>query len=288
MASTTDASNLPGRIETLTPAEDEKLRQTWAALFKIYELADGASSVPSTPVVEQTPEPASPASTRRTSLFRWRSASSATTPAPAAAAEPAAGLGSAEDRFHRELLSKYLVGEKASTLKSIISSMSKQDHPDSLLLRFLRARKWVLEDTLNMLFTVLNWRHKEMHVDDDIMFNGEGKAAEEEKSDDEKTKSIAKGWLDQQRMGKSLWHGLDKQNRPISVIRVKSHNPKAQPPESMERYIVHLIETARLFLTPPIDTVVSLPSLTYTYTYTYTPGMTSWQHPNQQVHAILI
>lgn len=237
----TNASNLPGRPDNLTPTEDAKLRDLWAAIFKMYDIADGK--------VDEAAEPASPTPSKKSGgLFRWRSASSTGPESPA-------GVPAAGPNFNKDVLNKYLPGESSETLKSIISSMSKQDHPDSLVLRFLRARKWDHEATLNMMFTVLGWRHKEMHVDDKIMREGEQWAVEKAENGDDKEKAIAKGWLEQWRMGKSYWHGLDKENRPVSVIRVKSHNPKAQPPETMEKYIVHLIETARLFLTPPIDTV---------------------------------
>jgi hypothetical protein len=39
-------------------------------------------------------------------------------------------------------------------------------------------------------------------------------------------------------------------------VQVKLHKPSAQSTEVINRYILHIIESTRLLLRPPVDTVV--------------------------------
>ena len=96
-----------------------------------------------------------------------------------------------------------------------------------------------------------------MKVDSDIMKNGEGGALIDEQGGDGDVKQIGHDFLAQIRMGKSFLHGVDKQGRPICVVRVRLHRQGDQREDSMEKYTVYLIETARMVLRAPIDTAVS-------------------------------
>lgn len=60
--------------------------------------------------------------------------------------------------------------------------------------------------------------------------------------------------MKQVRMGKSFLHGHDKEGRPICVVRVRLHKQADQTEQSLERYTVYIMETARLMLRPPVDT----------------------------------
>jgi len=73
---------------------------------------------------------------------------------------------------------------------------------DSLLLRFLRARKWNVNNGLNMILKAFKWR-----LEDDIE---EVKA----KSEDELNAKY-RGFKLQMEMGKSYLHGTDKNGRPV-------------------------------------------------------------------------
>ena len=66
-------------------------------------------------------------------------------------------------------------------------------------------------------------------------------------------------FLHQMRMGKSFLHGVDRMGRPICVVRVRLHRASEQSVETLERFTVYTIETARLLLAPPVETAVSLP-----------------------------
>jgi hypothetical protein len=139
--------------------------------------------------------------------------------------------------------------------------MVKHDHPDGLLLRFLRARKWDVEKALVMMVSTMRWRSSDMHVDDDIMWNGEMKAWEDSQGSDPAKKKLGQDFLDQMRLGKSFLHGLDKEGRPMCFVRVRLHKQGEQSEESLERYTVFVIESARMILSPPVDTAVSPPKL---------------------------
>jgi len=97
-----------------------------------------------------------------------------------------------------------------------------------------------------------------MNLDDDIMKNGEGGAIEDEKNGSASAKKLGSDFMAQLRMGKSFLHGTDKEGRPICVVRVRLHRPGEQSLESLERYTVFIIETARLVLEPPVDTAVRI------------------------------
>lgn len=138
-----------------------------------------------------------------------------------------------------------------------ILKMIKQEHPDSLLLRFLRARKWDVGKGFAMMMSNILWR-KEIHVDDDILPKGEQHALQQSRDEKVTAKEQKEGrdFIAQLKMGKSFLHGFDRQGRPVNYVRVKIHKPGAQSEETLERYIVHVIETTRLLVVPPVETGV--------------------------------
>lgn len=136
-------------------------------------------------------------------------------------------------------------------------NMVKHDNPDSLFLRFLRARKWDVRKAFIMFISTIRWRSKEVLVDSDVMKNGEGHALQQSRSSDPAEKKKGEEFLDQMRRGKSYLHGVDKFGRPICVVRVRLHRAADQSEETVERYTVYLIESTRMVLAPPIETAVS-------------------------------
>jgi len=113
-----------------------------------------------------------------------------------------------------------------------------------------------VEKALVMLISTMHWRSQEMHVDDDVIKRGEGGAAEDAKSSDHGVKKEGEDFLAQVRLGKSYLHGIDKEGRPMCFVRVRLHKAGEQSEASLERYTVYVIETARLVLSPPVDTAV--------------------------------
>ncbi|KAF3398443.1 hypothetical protein F1880_005744 [Penicillium rolfsii] len=161
------------------------------------------------------------------------------------------GVQEAEIKSMEKILSKMTPEEMCFSILKMI----KQEHPDSLLLRFLRARKWDVGKGFTMIVTNILWR-KEMEVDDDILPKGELYALEQSRNEKLPAKEKKEGcdFIEQLKTGKSFLHGFDRQGRPVNYVRVKIHKPGAQSEEALERYIVHVIETTRLIVVPPIET----------------------------------
>ncbi|CAH0046966.1 unnamed protein product [Clonostachys solani] len=120
------------------------------------------------------------------------------------------------------------------------------DHPDSLLLRFLRARKWDVEKAIEMMVSDMNWR-EEAKIDEHIIAGGESVALNQALSEDDK------GFLHQYRCGKSYVRGVDKQHRPVYVVKARLHDPSMQTTKALQKYILHNIESIRILVKHPKD-----------------------------------
>lgn len=120
------------------------------------------------------------------------------------------------------------------------------DHPDSILLRFLRARKWDVEKAIEMMVSDMNWR-EEVKIDEHIIAGGESVALKQALSEDDK------GFLHQYRSGKSYVRGVDKQQRPVYVVKARLHDPNMQTTKALQNYILHNIESIRILVKHPKD-----------------------------------
>jgi hypothetical protein len=264
----------PGRPGTLTPEQEGKLRELWVLTMKVFgvheppETEDAAEpEVPSTPAsVAGDKEGKEKKKKSRLNVFKRKDKgdkgtdSGSTTPATATPSDLSSLSLADEDDKHGQTkeFKAAIANSSPKDLRKAFWSMVKHDHPDGLLLRFLRARKWDVEKALIMMISTMHWRAEEQHVDDEIVRKGELGALEESKSSDPKIKKEGEDFLAQLRMGKSFLHGLDKEGRPMCVVRARLHKQGEQSEESIERFTVYTIETARMLLRPPIDTAVSI------------------------------
>ncbi|KAI9662537.1 MAG: hypothetical protein M1821_008704 [Bathelium mastoideum] len=278
----------PGRPGTLTPEQEEKLRELWKITLKVFGVQklhnqdeaqlDGAANGGSEPASETTGTApsdktsvealATPEKRKKSRLggFLHRSKKESESPAPPTSPLAADGitdsLDGANDKYgQNKQFRETIASTSPDVIRSTFWSMVKHDNPDALLLRFLRARKWDVHAALIMAISAIHWRDQEFHVDDDIMLRGEegslldsqGKA---EGANNASKERDGKDFLAQYRMGKSFLHGLDKEGRPICVVRVRIHHGGDQTVSSLERYTVHTIETARLLLRDNVDTAM--------------------------------
>ncbi|KAJ5345743.1 hypothetical protein N7452_003747 [Penicillium brevicompactum] len=252
----------PGFLGNLNKDQEAKLQKLWAVLLKAGETT--LSNEP-TGAAEQNVTPTQPQ--RRSSLL-GRTQSNVSEPIPVA------------NTPYQQNIMKFLteMGAGAPELKAIQKALSeitptelrtgvldtlKHDHPDAMMLRFLRARKWDVPKAFAMMMEAIVWRVKEMHVDDDVMSKGELHALKQTKNKSSTSDQKAGAdFLSQMRMGKSYVHGVDRVGRPIVVVRVRLHKPGAQTEESLERYIVHVIESVRLTLVSPVETAAVLFDMT--------------------------
>ncbi|KAK3321660.1 putative phosphatidylinositol transporter protein [Apodospora peruviana] len=253
-----------GRPGNLTPEQEEKVRRIWQLIFQVCGIAPEGSSAASNSAPSEK-APVSPDAKKRKSrmgfLKRGKKDGEASEESTEVESTPQAGgvlsgNHGDEDKYGQvKHFYDTLASETPESIRNTIWTMVKHDHPDALVLRFLRARKWDVEKALIMLISTMKWRAHEMKVDEDIMKNGDAAALEAEKNDsDPAAKKMGHDFLAQLRMGKSYVHGTDKQGRPICVVRVRLHKQGEQEEASLERYTVYLIETCRMLLQSPVDT----------------------------------
>ena len=248
----------PGRPGNLTPDQEAKLRELWKATLNVFGVIHNSretgESLDGNPARDSLDETATPDKKKKKRLGLFgRKKDKDTDTANGVYKES----NDSEDKYGQtKEFHDVLATQSPEDLRKAFWSMVKHDHPDGLLLRFLRARKWDVEKALIMLISTMHWRSQEMHVDDDVMKNGEGVALAETLSSDPSIKKEGDDFLQQLRMGKSYLHGSDKDGRPMCFVRVRLHKQGEQSEDSVERITVHVIETARLLLLPPVDTAV--------------------------------
>ena len=275
----TMAPNTPaGRPGTLTPQEEEKLRELWALTMNVFgvhespvEGSNGVEAAAAAPIAAPTTEAPHEKEKKKSRLNvfsrhkkekgdKTAEVESTTTSGTSTPDIGRLSLSTEDDKFGQTAEFKAAIANTPpEDLRKAFWSMVKHDHPDALLLRFLRARKWDVEKALVMMISTMHWRLEDMHVDDQIVKNGElGALIEASSTRDAKAKKNDEDFLVQLRMGKSYLHGLDKEGRPMCIVRARLHKAGEQTEESLERFTVYTIETARLLLRPPIDTAVSI------------------------------
>ncbi|KAJ2809733.1 phosphatidylinositol transfer protein csr1 [Coemansia furcata] len=138
-----------------------------------------------------------------------------------------------------ERYSSAVMTRAAPTVRDAFWDTVLCDHPDVLLLRFLRARKWKPEDALNMLLACLRWRLTEDI--DWLIWTGESRLN-----------------LALMRSGVGAMYRTDRIGQPVLHIPVRLNDPKAQPLEQIVEYTIYLMEVARCVLHPPVEKVCLL------------------------------
>ena len=252
---------LPGRPGNLTKEQELRLQEMWTATLKIFGVSgfndgttDDAASTTGSQIAEQagtvSPEKKKK---KRVNLFSRKHDDAAIEDAETISATDGNDKYGQTKEFH-----KLLESQSPGDIRTAFWSMVKHDDPDGLLLRFLRARRWNVQNALIMLISTMHWRMQGMHVDDDIVRRGEGGALEDSASSNAPAKKEGHDFLMQMRLGKSFLHGTDKEGRPITFVRVRLHKQGEQSEASLERFTVYTIETARLLLSPNVDTAVSI------------------------------
>lgn len=254
-----EMSALPGRVGNLTSEEEEKLRELWKLITQICGVSDEEETIGTeTPTSQSKTDAASLDKGKKDkklrTLFKKKDKKDKDADTTAAAVLENVKEDDAEDKYGLNKVFRDTLAERSpESIRKSLWGMIKMDHPDQLLLRFLRARKWDVQKALVMLVSAMKWR-QDAKVDDDIMAIGEEHYAIQEKEGDANAKQFAQDFLAQMRMGKSFAHGIDKEGRPINVIRVRLHKGGEQSQESLERYTIYLIELTRMMLQHPVDT----------------------------------
>ncbi|KAI1973714.1 phosphatidylinositol transfer protein csr1 [Ophidiomyces ophidiicola] len=246
-----------GHIGNLTAEQTTKLQEFWIALFRLIgevdlpeEKESNAERKSDEVVTSDSTKPK-----RKLGLFNKKdAASSDATETKTPDVEDK--FGQTKD-FH-EALATYSPEE----LRLAFWNMLKKDHPDVLLLRFLRARKWDVNRALIMFISALHWRAQTINLEEKIMQPGDIGALEDIKSTDPTIKKESEDFLSLLRLGESFIHGADIAGRPVCYIRVKLHRIGAFCEAALEKYTVYLIETSRLLLESPTETAALVFDLT--------------------------
>jgi hypothetical protein len=170
-----------GHIGTLTADQTKTLQKLWAALYEIQEKGT-VTVVPEVKAVPE-PEPAPAASGWGSGWFT--------------AAAPAAPVVEAPVTITLSEL-----GLTAADVRTGVWSNTLGDHPDALVLRFLRARKWHVANGLLMLLNAIKWRLEQDVENVKVL------------GDEELDVKYPK-FQQQLQMGKFYIHGTDKTGQPV-------------------------------------------------------------------------
>jgi hypothetical protein len=256
--------NQVGRVGHLTAEEEEKLKELWVVTLEVFGVLDKApAELAGNEKVDSDPADSKKPKKKRLGMFRRGNKDTDSTASGDSGSKAVAHTADADDKYGQaKEFHEAIASHPPEALRQTFWSMVKHDHPDALLLRFLRARKWDVNKALIMMISTMRWRAADVHVDDDVMKNGELTALADINGSDPAKKKMAEDFLAQMRMGKSFFHGTDKEGRPMCFVRARLHKQGEQSEESLERYTVFTIETGRMILTPPTDTACVVFDLT--------------------------
>lgn len=236
---------LSGRPGNLTQEEEVNLKQFWRMIFNVVGVDTGGTpSLPdSASAVNGDVSSVTGDKQRKSGFFARRRTES----------KPA----TEEDKYGQtKEYQEALATTSPEEFRRAFWSNSKNEHPDAVALRFLRARKWDLQKALVMMISTLQWRAKVMKIEEEIVSKGELSALQDEKGDNPALSKEGGDFLSQLRKGKSYVHGVDREGRPVTWVRVRLHHGGEQSDTSIERFTVQTFETTRLLIDPPADTGV--------------------------------
>ncbi|KAI9717235.1 MAG: hypothetical protein M1828_007256 [Chrysothrix sp. TS-e1954] len=237
-----------GYVGNLTPEHEAKLKEFWEALMKITGVnVPKANEAENSASHHENGAEAGGKKKKRFGMFRRGGGGG----------DDAANAEDSEDKYGQtKEFKQALADQTPEEMRETLWAFSKMDDPDKIFLRYLRARKWNVQNALIMLISTNHWRSKEMHLDDRIISRGEAWYLEKSQSGTAEEKKLGHDLLSQFRMGKSFIHGTDNEGRPISWVRARLHKAGEQSVESLEVFTVYMIETCRLMLSPdpPADT----------------------------------
>ncbi|KAE8133545.1 CRAL-TRIO domain-containing protein [Aspergillus pseudotamarii] len=251
-----------GYVGNLTQGQEEKLLQLWVIFLRA---CDPQLSRTDTSQSGQTTSATSTKQRRRLFSLSWSAEDQAKSndappvPAKLLSELQAMKMNAQEIKLIQQVLTKL----KPDELRSAFLAMMKQDHPDTFLLRYLRAEKWNVSKGFVKFVSALEWWSKQKQVEAEVIHKGELHALQQSQSSTGSTdKKDGEDYMAQLRMGKGFFHGSDKSGRPICVVRARTHKPGAQSEKALNSYILYNIELMRLLLVPPVETMTLIFDLT--------------------------
>lgn len=168
---------LPGRPGNLTDEQKVKLKEMWSTAFKIFGIPtdqtpnEVKSDAEATNQVARTETDTSQGKEKKgklTSLFKKKKDRDTTTAAQATDIQndvSKLSIADGDDKYSQtKEFKEALATTSPQEIRNTFWKMVKIDHPDSLFLRFLRARKWDVNKAIVMLVATMRWRSKELDV----------------------------------------------------------------------------------------------------------------------------
>ncbi|KAG0063367.1 hypothetical protein BGZ89_009915 [Linnemannia elongata] len=245
-----------GRLGHLTPDQNLKLQEFWVRLYEIFDgKVDFDQTAPPSfkgqgrdADVSSLYSPAAPL-TSSSSSSSSTAAQAQATPATQNAGWFGGGFGpSAAAGFVDAVSSDTVMSDEAprftgKQLHRIFWKITMMDHPDLVVLKYIRARKWVIDDALKMVLNALKWRVVEQL--DELV----------ELSDAELDAKYPK-FIEQLKSGKGYLRGADPLGRPMSIINTRLHHKSDQPPETIHRYTLYTMECGRTVLETGAESVI--------------------------------
>jgi len=225
-----DESSKPGHINNLSDEQEEKLKGIWKKFFSL--VGDASDGSPADLA-------ASGGAHSKAQHLPSRGGEDNTGVTPKEARDGGAdkdknkGQASAEEeaRGANELVQE----EGGDGLHDGFWQFAAPEDPDALMLRFLRARGWDVEQAFSMLASTIKWR-KDTRVAEDIIAPGEEGLC--------KLPGVKKNL----ESNKCYFHGTDRQGCPVIYARAKTHKASTQTNEEMLKYIVYQMETSRTLI----------------------------------------
>ncbi|KAF9556983.1 hypothetical protein EC968_007863 [Mortierella alpina] len=233
-----------GHINSLTADQKKTLKEVWSIIFSVAD--SGEAVLPATMMYEiqqeATLDPASQSATvQAAAKAGWFSGNKA------AKAEADARAAGHDNGMAKVSLAD--IGLSVDKLRPLLWDNIMGDHPDALVLRFVRARKWNVVNAFNMMIKAFKWR-----LDEDI--------AAVKYSTDKQLNEMYPKFFEQLDSGKFYIHGTDFENRVVAYLNVRLHRPKDQPDETLQKLTVYVMECARVLLEHPVETVCLVFDLT--------------------------
>lgn len=124
-------------------------------------------------------------------------------------------------------------------LRKVFWQMVKGEHPDAVMLRLLRARKWKVDRAIAVLGSTASWRVENRA--EEIICGGEL----------ELTKT--RGGMNILRNGISYICGATSTGEPVYLIEVGRHFSASQTQDELKRAVILLQETLQMMMPPPTE-----------------------------------
>ncbi|KAI8865318.1 CRAL/TRIO domain-containing protein, partial [Ramicandelaber brevisporus] len=132
---------------------------------------------------------------------------------------------------------------RPATYRQAAHTFTLYDHPDAILLRFLRANSWNVDGAGAMADSIFEWRLRTDIAG--IVYHGESRVKPE----------LLRKWL-------GYVQGSDRFGRPVCFFHIRHHSSADQTSDEMQRYVIYQMETVRAFLQPPVETATIVVDMT--------------------------